>query len=74
MTPAQIEAAARELCRMRGIDPDDEIAPSCFVDGCRFHADAAKVEVERFAQVGTAIAAAMQPEKPPRRRKEKICL
>lgn len=26
MTDAQIEAAARELCRMRGLDPD---APAC---------------------------------------------
>lgn len=62
MTPDQIERAARELCKMRGHAPD-------------VAAEYLRTEVERFAQVGTAIAAVMQREaggvatKTPRRKK-----
>lgn len=62
MTPAQIEAAARELCRLRGLDPEA-------TGGWTFLAG----EIQRFAQVGTAIAAALQaPEKLPRNRKKTV--
>jgi hypothetical protein len=72
MTPAQIESAARELCKARGLDPDAEIVPSCFVAGCRLHVDMAKLEVAHFAQVGTAIAAALHNEKVPVKRKKRL--
>jgi hypothetical protein len=64
MTDAQIEAAARELCRLRGLDPDecadwpDESPPL----GWR----AQVPEVRSFAEVGTAIAAALAEKKPKR--------
>jgi hypothetical protein len=64
MTPAQIEAAARELCRIRAIPPEKEYAP-----GMAAWQHAA-IEVERFAQIGEAIIAAQQT-KAPRKRKEK---
>jgi hypothetical protein len=67
MTPAQIELAARELARMRGYEPD---APADYplvpVGKCW---EQMRPEIETFAQVGTAIAAAMQhEEKPPRKK------
>ena len=71
MTPDQIEAAARELCRMRQINPEQEYSPGL---AAWQHAE---IEVRRFAQVGTAIAAVMQREgaavamKIPRKRKTK---
>lgn len=75
MTPDQIEQAARELCRMRGKDPDAtndiHYRASCLpwdttpitivpVENWRSVAP----EVERFAQIGIAIAAVMQREAP----------
>lgn len=63
MTPSQIEAAARELCRMRQINPEQEYSPGLTAW------QHAEIEVRRFAQVGTAIAAVMQPPRVPRKRK-----
>lgn len=62
MTPAQIEAAARELCKLRGLDPE-AAGGWTFLSG----------EIQRFAEVGTAIAAVLQaPEKLPRSRKKTV--
>jgi len=66
MSPEQIELAARELARMRGYEPD---APADYplvpVGKCW---EQMRPEIERFAECGTAIAAAMQHEAPPRKK------
>lgn len=60
MTPDQIEAAARELCRIRGYEPDVAADyPLAPVGKCW---EQMLPEVERFAQVGTAIATAMKQD------------
>jgi hypothetical protein len=75
MTPAQIEQAARELCRMRGLDPDGSgqerwgVRPNEH-DMPIWHC--ARGEIERFVQVGTAIAAAMQQGLPRKTRKKVV--
>jgi hypothetical protein len=57
VSPDLLEAAARELCRMRGYEPD---APAHYplepIGTCW---EQMRTEVERFAQVGTAIAAVL---------------
>ena len=79
MTHDQLEAAARELAKMRGLDPDAEAGPGMPYPSTRrtewkwarvweAHAE----EVERFAEVGTAIAAALQQAEPKKRRKNKV--
>lgn len=70
MTPDQIESAARELCKMRGQDENWAERRPVFHPSGRLEAKSksllawAQEEVERFAQVGTAIAAVMQREAP----------
>jgi hypothetical protein len=72
LTPAQIEAAARELCRTWGQDPEEQMGEA----GPRWRI--VVPEIERFCEIGTAIAEALQQsevgtDKPraPRKRKEK---
>jgi hypothetical protein len=79
MTPAQIEYAARELCKARGLDPDEEsgyheCAPAARRTGGTLPRawESYRDEIERFAQVGTAIAAALQHEEKPTRRKKRL--
>jgi hypothetical protein len=67
MTPAQLETAARELCLMRGINFANK-TPSYEASTIRH----ATEEIERFAQVGTAIAAAMQQVTPRKTRKKVV--
>jgi hypothetical protein len=69
MTPAQITAAAHELCRLRGENADEVVSDSDRGPlGTRWQF--ATEEIQRFAQVGTAIAAALQQEEKPTRRKK----
>jgi hypothetical protein len=79
MTSEQIEAAARQLCLARGIDPDAmdgtgymvvSWEPWMMKEGGMANWRVVAPEVERFAQCGEAILAAMHP-KAPRKRKEK---
>jgi hypothetical protein len=72
MTPAQIETAARELCRIRGIDPDATVQNAYLVylsPHPKLEWHAAAREVERFIQVGTAIAAVAELPKPRRKKR-----
>jgi hypothetical protein len=79
MTDAEIELAARELCRLRGVDPDapsaepfyrvESFNPWRMVECNGEHWQVAAQEVRCFAQVGTAIASVLV--KPKRARKEK---
>lgn len=77
MTPDQIEGAARELCRMRGQDENVAERRPIFHPSGRLEGTSKSLlswaveEVERFAQVGTAIAAVMQAPRVPRKRKTK---
>jgi hypothetical protein len=75
MTPAQIEAAARELCRMRGVDADIAVFTKGDDDSIVRSVRPSELfvlfagEIRRFAEVGTAIAAALQQAEPKKRRK-----
>lgn len=65
MTHEQLVAAARELCRLRGLDPDDQ---SDYPPEAKLW-QVAVLEVERFAEVGQALAAvAALPEGKPARK------
>jgi hypothetical protein len=71
MSPEAIEAAARELCRARGIDPNASVSelrmewPTGIA--CEPLAwQSLALEVRRFAQVGEAIAAVLAAPKPKR--------
>lgn len=71
MTDAEIEAAARELCRLRGVDAEGEAGtpPHPYPPGARLLWECYAPEVRSFAQVGTAIASVMVKAK--RKAKEK---
>jgi hypothetical protein len=75
MTDAEIEAAARELCRVRGLDPDEAKRVPVFHGDGKMSGRTVTLlglvteEVVAFAQVGTAIASVMV--KPKRAKKEK---
>jgi hypothetical protein len=69
MTPEQVEAAARELCRLRGVDADAPYKTPADPFARHTAVEHFAAEVVEFAQVGTAIASVMV--KPRRARKEK---
>jgi hypothetical protein len=80
MTADQIEAASRYLCQARNIDPDAmdgtgylvvSREPWMMKEGGMANWRVVAPEIERFAQIGTAIYAALQPKRAPRKRKEK---
>jgi hypothetical protein len=81
VTPEQTEAAARHLCQARGIDPDAmdgtgylvvSREPWMMKEGAMANWRVVAPEIERFAQIGEAVYAALQqPKRAPRKRKEK---
>ena len=63
LTDQQIEAAARKLCELRGIDPDDEIGKrytaACSIETVlQWHS--AALEIRAADQVREAIASVTQ--------------
>jgi hypothetical protein len=78
MSPEQIEAAARELCRMKGLDADAmdgtgylvvSREPWMMKEGAIANWRLLVPEIERFIQVGTAIAAVAELPKPSRKKR-----
>lgn len=80
MTPEQTAAAARELCRIRGIDPDAMDAIGYRVSLHPWRAEEAPManwkgvtdEIERFAQVGQAIASVIDMPRPTKRKAKNV--
>jgi hypothetical protein len=67
MTPEQLEKAARHLCKLRGIDPDQQVAHGAepdsrgYVHAILLHSPVwsrVVIEIERHMQIQESIAAA----------------
>lgn len=68
MTGDDIKTAARELCCLRGLNPDAPLVPGMPPQGTPTNAEALEPEVLRFVQVGIALANVRALPKAPRKR------